>query len=67
MADIVESWLWRDPGEIIEGLLTRSAREAAKGQGLVLGQAGAVERTHRDRYYTQARRLHLKQIMRGKR
>ena len=68
MPDIVPAWMWRDPGEIIEQLLQRSAREAAKarGQGLTLGAARPVAR---DRYYTIARRVAvrsaMKRVMRG--
>jgi hypothetical protein len=67
MADIVPAWMWRDPGEIIDELLSRSARQAARAQGLDVGRADSVSRPQRDRYYTQARRVHLQQIMRGRR
>ena len=63
MSDIVEAWLWRDPGEIIEGLLRRSARLDRRGETISLR---LPDRRPRDRYYTQARRLHLKQLMKGK-
>lgn len=65
MADIVESWLWRDPGEIVDRLLERSAREAARRQGLEMGAADGP----RDRYYTMARRCEVrgsvKRVLRG--
>jgi hypothetical protein len=51
--------MYRDPGDIVEGLLRRGAvvhaPAPAAGPALV-----------RDRYYTQARRFHVKQLMRGK-
>ena len=58
MSDIVEAWLWRDPGEIIERLQQRTAR---RRDGVA---APAIPRPARDRYYTQARRVHVKNIMR---
>jgi hypothetical protein len=58
---IVESWLYRDPGENPDALLARSARiERAPCQA-------APGSTHRDRYYRQARRFSVRQAMRGKR
>lgn len=63
MADIVPAWMWRDPEEIIEGLLALSSRSSPR---LTIGMPAAVPRVDRDRYYTQARRLHVKQLMRGK-
>ena len=58
---IVESWLYRDPGENPDALLGRSARiERTPCQPV-------PRSTHRDRYYRQARRLQVMQAMRGKR
>jgi hypothetical protein len=63
MADIVERWMWRAPGEIIERLVARSGRCEQRGEAV---STRAPSHTTRDRYYTQARRLHVKQLMRGK-
>lgn len=63
MADIVPSWMWRDPGEIIEQLLARPARDQVPR---VVIQPAARAAT-RDRYYTTARRVRVKQLMKGKR
>ena len=57
MADIVEAWLWRDPAQIIDRLLERSARQAARDRGLMLGHAMPAAR--HDRYYTQARHIEI--------
>ena len=62
MSDIVERWLWDPPGDIIERLVARSERSLGRGGTISVG----VARQPRDRYYTQARRLHVKQAMRGK-
>ncbi len=67
MSDIVEGWLWRDPGEIIERLLERSTRQSDRAAGTAIGHAQSA--SHRDRYYTQARqceiRAAVKRAMRG--
>jgi hypothetical protein len=62
MADIVESWLWRSPEEIIEPLLRRSDRQVEKAVKADVIRAPAVK----DRYYTMARKLYVKQL-RGRR
>lgn len=54
MTDICERWLWRPPGEIIERLIARR-----RPRLLIEVKPHPV----RDRYYTQARRLHLKRVM----
>lgn len=63
MADIVEAWMWRPPGEIIDRLMARSERTERRGETLSIKPP---ERQTRDRYYTQARRLHVQQLMKGK-
>lgn len=64
MADIVPAWMWRDPGEIIEGLLRLSQPRAAV-------RVDTCARLQPDRYYTMARRLDrknsLKRVMRRRR
>lgn len=62
MSDIVPAWMWRDPGEIIETLLQISARSERRGEAI----STRPQRPDRDRYYTQARRLHVKQLMKGR-
>ena len=63
MSDIVEYWLWNPPGDIIERLIARSERHEQRGETV----PALPMITSRDRYYTQARRLHVKRAMRGKR
>ena len=62
VADIVESWMWRDPGAVIDRLLARSARIERRGEAISLRPNA---RSPRDAYYTQARRLHVKRLMKG--
>ena len=63
MPDIVEAWMWQDPGKIIERLLERSARDAAKARGVAMGHAEPAHPAH-DRYYTMARRASVKRAKR---
>jgi hypothetical protein len=63
MADIVPAWMWRDPQEIIEGLLRISER--AESSATPSTGAPAPNHAPRDRYYTMARRLPVKQLMRS--
>lgn len=67
--DIVEAWKWRDPGEQIERLLRESER--VEQRILTLAHATTIAplnvdlpESRRDRYYTQARKLHVKQTLR---
>lgn len=63
MSDIVESWMWRPPdAEMMDRLLARAPRNNNREAVPVRPPAPAI----RDRYYTQARRLHVKQLMRDK-
>lgn len=73
VSDIVEAWKWRDPEEIIEALLRESGRR--EGKAAAVAPIAAVERVRptvregcvkRDRYYTLARRIHVKRLMKGK-
>lgn len=66
MPDIVPSWMWRPPGEIIEDLIAHSDRRAQRLEAKACDvsretKCGAVRR---DRYYTQARRLRVRELMR---
>ena len=63
MADIVPAWMWRSPGEIIDRLVARSERTERRGEAI---SVRVVEHPARDAYYTQARRLHVKQLMKGR-
>ena len=64
--DIVEAWKWRDPGEMIERLL-RDSERLARGPTREKLSLNVVVVVVRDRYYTLARKCHVKQLMRGKR
>lgn len=60
MADHCPRWMWRDPYEIIERLLAKSA---ASGPDVSRGTSPV--RPCRDRHYTQARRLRIRTLMKG--
>ena len=62
MSDIVERWMWGPPGEIIERLVARTEHVEQRGEALSIRPIQPA----RDRYYTQARRLHVKQLMKGR-
>lgn len=62
---VAEAWMYGDPADICDGLIARSDRQARRADEHE--RALAVPRTDRDRHYTQARRIHIKTIMRGKR
>lgn len=53
-------WMWRDPEEIIERLIAISERVPT-----VRTVAHQVSQCAKDRYYVQARRVHVKQLMRA--
>lgn len=57
---IAPVWMYRDPAEIADGLLRASTKVQACAPASPCPPP-------RDRYYTQARRFHVKQLMRGKR
>ena len=59
---IAEAWTYRDPQEIADALISRSART---GRGS--SSPACSPSTNRDRYYRQARRLHVLQAMKGQR
>ena len=68
---VAEAWTYRDPQEIVDALLGRSARLERRASSPA-GQPGACISgppacTNRDRYYRQARRLHVRQAMKGSR
>lgn len=60
MSDIVERWMWESPGDIIERLVARSERTDRRGEEISNRKAAPKQR---DRYYTQARRIHVKQLL----
>jgi hypothetical protein len=71
---IAEAWTYRDPQEVADALIGRTARldrrasrpepQAAACPDRGQGKAPAI---NRDRYYRQARRLHVLQAMKGSR
>ncbi|HJT63096.1 MAG TPA: hypothetical protein VJ797_15610 [Burkholderiales bacterium] len=63
---VVEAWLYGDPAEIGDALVARLQRDTLRASR-VRTCAPQCVRVPRDRYYTQARRLHVKQLMRGRR
>jgi len=68
---VAEAWTDRDPQEGADALLGRSARLERRASSPA-GQGGAAISgppacTNRDRYYRQARRLHVLQAMKGNR
>ena len=62
---IAEAWTYRDPQEIADALIGRSAR-LRRGASSPAPSTCAPSTT-RDRYYRQARRLHVRQAMKGTR
>jgi len=68
---ISEAWTYGDPQDIADALLGRSARierrassPAGRGGAAISGPPAC---TNRDRYYRQARRLHIIDAMKGRR
>lgn len=61
---IREAWMYDDPGEHADALIARTARQDRALQTSAPAHPAAAMR---DRYYTQARRLHVKQLMKGRR
>ena len=59
---MVESWLYLDPGKHGDALLARAVR-----LGSPSSLCSPVPRhPGRDRYYTMARRFHVRQLMKGR-
>jgi hypothetical protein len=67
MPDIVASWKWRDPGEIIERLVAETALDEHRAEA----KAKPKPREQRDRHHVRAlqlkRRQSLKKVMKGER
>lgn len=61
--DICERWKWCDPQEIVDRLIAIANRTERRGEAI---SWRVVVPVARDRYYTQAKRLHVKQLMKGK-
>lgn len=59
---VVEAWLYRDPAEHGDALLARAAKLGRPSMPC----APVPCRPVRDRYYTMARRVHVKQAMKGR-
>ena len=56
---VVEAWMYRDPAEHADALIARSARHERRAEA-------TAGRNEKDRYYTAARRIEIKQAMRGR-
>lgn len=54
---VMPSWAYRDPAEIAERHDSRHVPREATAQ---------IQTPARDSYYTQARRLHIRNLMRGR-
>jgi hypothetical protein len=61
---IAERWMYRDPQEITDALINRSARLERRPSSPIAAPAAC---TNRDRYYRQARRLSVIHAMKGTR
>lgn len=66
--DIVEAWLWKPPGDIIEELLARSTRLElrAVSRETKCGAEPLQVLARKDRYYTMARRARVRALTKGK-
>ena len=62
---IAERWMYGDPQEIADALISRSARVGRSTSSPATSTCSRS--TNRDRYYRQARRLHVLQAMKGSR
>ena len=62
---IAEAWTYRDPQEIADALINRSARAGRATSSPATSVCSPS--TNRDRYHRQARRLHVLQAMKGAR
>jgi hypothetical protein len=58
--DIVESWMWGDPGRNIERLLRVSDRDGARAAQAAQATTITPAPSRRDRYSTMARRIELR-------
>lgn len=54
--------MWRNPEEIIERLIGVGERDTRRADAKLV----PPPRVARDRHYTRARQLHVKQLMKGK-
>ena len=62
---VAEAWTYRDPQEIADALINRSAHlDRRPGPPAIAPSAPC---TNRDRYYRQARQLCVRQAMKGSR
>lgn len=62
---IAERWMYGDPQEVTDALISRSARLERGPSSPPI--APPAPRANRDRYYRQARRLHVLHAMKGAR
>lgn len=69
--DIVPAWMWKPPGDIIEDLLEHSAARERRQLRLVsretkCGAEPLQASVRKDRYYTMARRAHVRALPKEK-
>lgn len=69
--DIVPAWMWLPPGDIIEELIEQSAWRERRAQMRVsretkCGAEPAEASAPKDRYYTMARRAHVRALPKEK-
>ena len=57
---IFPSWMYRDPAGSIEGLIARSARSAKAAAA----PKEKISPDRKDRYYTQSRSIHIRELVR---
>ena len=62
---IAEAWTYRDPQEIADALISRSMRIERRPSSPAT--SSCMPAINRDRYYRQARRLHVLHAMKGAR
>lgn len=61
---ILPSWQYGDPVGFVDAFIGKAVRQEARGEAI---SCRAAEPKIRDRYYTQSRRLHIRNLMRGNR
>lgn len=66
--DIVPAWMWQPPGDIIEDLLELSVRLDRRALLKVSRETKCVAvtgevRVRKDRYYTMARRVYVRALL----
>lgn len=62
---VAEAWTYRDPQEVVDALMARSARAAKASSSSGTATSGPPSTVARDRYYTQARHFQIRHAMKG--